>query len=501
MGKRGRKPKLEDSVREEEVMSLEEPTDPMSSRCIIDVRPKDEFRRYGEPNPHFGTVQADDLKIEFICSAHEHAPVTVDGYDIEPQLAGYPPEDAREILKEQRICLHKGKLYVTPARPEVTVSGGPFTYDGNAHGATAEVTGVDGADISGLGSVSLAYVPGGGTVPTDAGSYQVIATFTPEPGSNYSSASGTGSIEIDPAQPQVTMTGGTFTYDGYAHGAAATVTGVKEADLSYSGKISFGYTQNNTAVGDPINAGTYQATATFTPDPGSNYSGASGSAWITINPAQPTLTVNGGPATYDGKPHRAKAYVTAAGRDISKSGALTFSYTTIPAGNPVDVPIKPGTYAAIVNFSSNSNYTAAYGSGLVTIYPPAPINGSSRAVVELQKAITGVNDELIDLKPVTMRSLSELSHAVSGVIRDIEIHKETLETAAPDDFYRVLGKVVKDDQAIPGVLVEMKNAKTQQIEQAYTDRNGTYDFLLREGSYQLSAAGKSTTISVPGSDS
>jgi hypothetical protein len=86
----------------------------------------------------------------------------------------------------------------TPATPTITVSGGSFVYDGTTHAASATAVGVDGVTpIS--GSFTFTY-NGSLTLPTDAGTYTVEATFTSSDPS-YGAASGNGSITIGAATP------------------------------------------------------------------------------------------------------------------------------------------------------------------------------------------------------------------------------------------------------------------------------------------------------------
>src|SRR6185503_20320012 len=52
-----------------------------------------------------------------------------------------------------------GTITITKATPIVTVSGGPFTYDGNPHAATVTVTGVGGASVTGSTTLNYAGIP------------------------------------------------------------------------------------------------------------------------------------------------------------------------------------------------------------------------------------------------------------------------------------------------------------------------------------------------------
>ena len=73
-----------------------------------------------------------------------------------------------------------------------------------------------------------------------------------------------------------------------------------------AGKFAFTYNGSATA---PTAAGTYAVTATFTSaDP--NYADATATGTLLINPATPTITVSGGPFTFDGAVHPALATAT-----------------------------------------------------------------------------------------------------------------------------------------------------------------------------------------------
>ena len=79
---------------------------------------------------------------------------------------------------------------INKATPLVTVSGGPFTFDGNWHAAIVTVTGVGGAAVSGSTMVSYNGLT---TLPIHAATYAVAVTFTSADG-NYDNATGSGSL-------------------------------------------------------------------------------------------------------------------------------------------------------------------------------------------------------------------------------------------------------------------------------------------------------------------
>jgi MBG domain len=78
------------------------------------------------------------------------------------------------------------------------VSGGPFTYNGQPQSAIATAVGIDGVTPV-PGTATFTY-SGSSSTPVLAGTYAVVATFTPtDP--NYSSATGSGTLVINKATP------------------------------------------------------------------------------------------------------------------------------------------------------------------------------------------------------------------------------------------------------------------------------------------------------------
>jgi N-acetylneuraminic acid mutarotase len=86
-----------------------------------------------------------------------------------------------------------------------------------------------------------------------------------------------------------------------------------------------------------------------------------------VQALQPTVTVSGGPVTYDGNPHGVTA--TAVGTDGSTvNGSFSFTYNGDP--NP---PTNAGTYAVVATFTSNDQtYASTNTNYTLTINPAAP---------------------------------------------------------------------------------------------------------------------------------
>jgi hypothetical protein len=167
------------------------------------------------------------------------------------------------------------------------------TYDGTPQPATA--TAVDPTYQTKINGTFTFTYNGSSTAPTNAGTYNVLAYFTSQD-PNYVDSVIAGTYTISPASPTITVSGGgTFTYDGHAHGITATEVGV-DGVTPAAGAFSYTYNGLSTA---PTTWGIYSAVATFTSaDP--NYSNATSSA-VTINIPDPRIvtgvTVTGASST------------------------------------------------------------------------------------------------------------------------------------------------------------------------------------------------------------
>src|SRR5262249_26696023 len=149
---------------------------------------------------------------------------------------------------------------------------------------------------------------GSTTAPINAGTYDVEVTFISDD-PNYLSTSITSSITILPATPSVGLDNGgqwEFTYNGSPQsvvGSAAGIDGVTPVAGSFSYTYYDYYYPYTQLSGAPTNAGYYSFTEYFTSqDP--NYSDGSFSWQMIIDPTTPTVTVSGGPLTYNGTSQR-----------------------------------------------------------------------------------------------------------------------------------------------------------------------------------------------------
>src|SRR6185503_18136823 len=144
------------------------------------------------------------------------------------------------------------------------------------------------------------------------------ATFTDVPGgtahwtftggTNYNDQNGDANIVISKANATVTVTGYTGVYDGNAHGATGSASGVSSVDLSAS--LNLGATFTDVPGG----------TAHWTFSGGTNYNDQSGDAAIVINKADATVSVSGYTGVYDAAAHGATGTATGVGTDGTLTG-------------------------------------------------------------------------------------------------------------------------------------------------------------------------------------
>jgi hypothetical protein len=136
---------------------------------------------------------------------------------------------------------------IAKAEANVVVNGYTGVYDGAAHGATGSATGVNSENLSSLLNLGASFtnVPGGTADWTFAGN------------GNYNAQSGSVAITINKANATISVIGYSLTYDGAAHTATGSATGVNGETLA---GLNLSGTTHTTA-------GSYIDTWTFTTSP------------------------------------------------------------------------------------------------------------------------------------------------------------------------------------------------------------------------------------------
>jgi hypothetical protein len=219
-------------------------------------------------------------------------------------------------------------------------------------------------------TVSTTTTPGGLAVvlsfvgaPQNAGTYAVTATINDL---NYTGAS-TDTLTIGKANAAIVVNGFTGKYDGAAHGATGTATGVGGENLFALLNLSGSFTS--------VPGGT--APWTFAGD--TNYNQASGSAAIVINKGDAIVALSNLTQTYTGSPLTPAVSTTPAGLAFSLAGAPVTNAGSYPVAATVTDQNYAGSTVAtfVVNKASATveltDLTQAYtGSPLMPIATTTP---------------------------------------------------------------------------------------------------------------------------------
>ncbi|MDQ6800107.1 MAG: Ig-like domain repeat protein, partial [Acidobacteriota bacterium] len=387
-----------------------------------------------------------------------------------------------------------GNLSITinQAAANVAVNGFAGVYDGRAHGASGSAKGVSGEDLSSLLNLGASFtdVPGGTAHWSFAGN------------TNYASTAGDAAITISQAAATFHINGFSGPYDGHAHGATGSASGVNGENLSsllafgasftnvpggtahwtFSGNANYASANGDTAITITQAAARIQVTsysgvydgaahgaagaatgvsgenlnallnlgAAFTNVPGGtanwtfagnlNYAPASGTASVIINPALPIVTVNGLTLTGEVPIYDATPKTASAKATGIGGVAVAGSFTFAYNGSPIP-PTLPGTYGVIATFvSANANYANTTGTGMLTI--------------------RGLRDDL------------QLQMNAITTLRDATTNRQDLERL--NDSIRHLGEALDPDQWIDsihatrsdgdGIFTQAKNALIPLLE-------------------------------------
>jgi autotransporter-associated beta strand protein len=265
-------------------------------------------------------------------------------------VGGYPPAEAE-------TASYFTLVFPGTPTPAVTLVGGPATM--SIDPATGKIT----------------------YAPTESEVGYVTATF------QATNIAGSVSVPITfhvLAHPILVVTGGTFTFDGQTHSAAA-VAYARDGVTPLSGTVAFTYspvlypTAQSTAP--YAESGSYIATATFTSSD-ANYGGATGTASINIVPANPTIVIDGGPFGYTGTPQSATAAAYGIDGVTPLDGSFQFTYD-----GSSTTPSLPGTYTVAASFTLMPNpyvawvdYNNVSATGTMVILPNSAITVQSGTV-------------------------------------------------------------------------------------------------------------------------
>ncbi|HVU24626.1 MAG TPA: MBG domain-containing protein [Opitutus sp.] len=253
-----------------------------------------------------------------------------------------------------------GAFEYSPLIP-VTITLGHTTaiYDGTAKSVTA-TTDPDGV------AVSFTY-NGSSTAPTNAGSYDVVATVTT---SGYTGST-TGTLTISKAAVTIVLGSLGQTYNGSGHAVTVNTT---PADVAVTVTYNGGATL-------PVNAGNYPVAASVTDT--DNYTGST-SGTLVIAKAPVTVGLGNLSASYDGSAHAATV--------TTSPGDLPYSLTY---NGSATAPTAAGSYTVVATVTA-SNYGGSATGTLVISKRTAP-------VVIASGSLTQTYDKTA--KPVTVTTI------------------------------------------------------------------------------------------------
>lgn len=241
-------------------------------------------------------------------------------------------------------------IVINKADPIITITGGgTITFDNNYHPATATATGVSGEDLTGTTPLTITY-NGSMAMPGFAGTYLIVASIGES--TNYNAGSASVTLVINKADPVMAVIGGSFTYDGIAHGATVSATGPNAEVL---GPLTVTY---NGSASAPINAGSYTVLASFAGN--DNYNPASATGVVDIARATPVVNATGGTFSYDGLPHPATASATGIGGVSLGPVVVTYNGSATP-------PVSGGSYTVLAAFSGDGNHTGGSATSTIVI--------------------------------------------------------------------------------------------------------------------------------------
>ncbi len=247
------------------------------------------------------------------------------------------------------------------------------TYNGSS--ISHEISGT----LEGVASISYSYVgseyAASSTAPTNAGVYEVTATFTMQPG--YAAvAPKTATLTINPKEVGLDwseLTGEELVYSGTAKALTATATGLADGD-SCTVTVEF--------VGDNVNVGTFSYKATVLSNANYKLPADVSSPEYTITPKTLTITADSH-EVYVGSRQPELTYTI--------DGLVgTDTLTTAPTLSTDANMYRAGTYA--ITFASEAaagnNYSITYVNGTLTVknYPYIP---QPTYDVEIADDITG----------------------------------------------------------------------------------------------------------------
>ena len=291
---------------------------------------------------------------------------------------------------ETKLVIRKAVLNAT----SIEASDLTVDYDGQVHEATISAKGLLGEKLS----YTVSYKNSNGETvekPVDAGVYTVLVVVDEK---NYERLEQTYTLHINEINPSVIISKVDVVYDGRAHEAEFTITGLDgeltDVTVSYRDQLTGKISENA-----PVHAGTYDVTVRGKASGNYKAYEFTENGAVVIRQANTSLKVIPFQVTYDGQKH--PAYYSVSGPDQG-----TYS-TKVTYNGSEEVPTEAGNYKVTVTVE----ITGDYASTSVTM-EDAVIITKAKPQIRLAKAeytydgnvhpasyeVIGVDDEPISLE-------------------------------------------------------------------------------------------------------
>ena len=291
------------------------------------------------------------------------------------------------------------------------------------------VTGFVGTDTQANATTGTLAFTTTATSTSNVGSYAINGSGLAANNGNYNfvqDPANASAFTITKATPTVTVTGGTFAYDGNSHAATATAVGF-DGTTPVSGVFTFTYTPAGNSIA-PTNPGTYSVSVSFTSS-NSNYNNTTGSAFITITPLGSgnvmLNSANAITAPFGSSSLSAPMSVTAGGSNTVAFATVWVDEGSGAAGTTFNVTATYGGQAMTSAGAASYDYNYAPISSQIfyLVNPPTGTNtlvvtatassGTIQEVVANLVSYNGVN-QTTPVRPGTYQAL----HSADGVAVD-----------------------------------------------------------------------------------
>jgi Bacterial Ig-like domain (group 3)/Right handed beta helix region len=257
-------------------------------------------------------------------------------------------------------------LSVTPAQPTISWQGPADISYGTALSSIQ-------LDASANVDGTFSYSPALGTVFRAGAGQKLSVTFTPQDSTDYTTATGTATINVDQATPTINWTNpADITYGTSLSGTQLDATAswiVGGITVNVKGKFSY-----SQAAGTVLTAGAGQSlSVSFTPNDTTDFTTGRGTATINVDQATPTINwSNPADITYGTSLSSTQLDATASwivgGTAVSVNGELTYTQAagtvlTAGAGQTLSVSFTP---------DDTTDFTPARGASTINVDKATP---------------------------------------------------------------------------------------------------------------------------------